>query len=235
MKIAVCAPVWGRPALRDKFLDHMLMHQEYLAECGVDMSVAISGSEGQESMGPVVDRGFNYIEAPNKPLGAKFNAALFLAEMSHAPDYFCFTGSDTFVDPSVWKQVLAMIEDGERYIGVTDAYLINWSGKGNPHGAAYWPGYWLSNPQRSGEPIGPMRFIHRSLMPEDMQLYDQRISSSLDASASRKLPKCTTFESKPHRLVSCKEELSITPMSEFPAVHLTPVQDTLFNDLFEIE
>lgn len=235
MKIAICAPVWGRPELRDKFLDHMLRHQEYLAEVGADLSVAISGSEGQESMRPVVDRGFNYIEVPNKPLGAKFNAALFLAEMSHSPDYFCFTGSDTFAQANIWDKYIHLADQGHKYVGVTDAYLINWNGKGDPHGAVYWPGYYLSNPRRAGEPIGPMRLIHRSLMPDDMQLYDQSASSSLDASASRKLPKCTTFESRKYRLVSCKEELSITPIRKFPRAHLQGAQDNFFNDLFGIK
>jgi len=51
----------------------------------------------------------------------------------------------------------------------------------------------------------------------------------LDASASRRLPKATVISCRQDLLVSCKEELSITPITRFPDAE--PVDHTMFTPL----
>ena len=216
IKIAVFTPVWKRPEMRQAYLQHMAMHVREARTHGIDLSVSIAGSEGLETQREAEEFGFNYIEFPNQPLGAKFNMAMRLGIEKHNPDYVMPVGSDTFFLPSIWAVYADLITQGYKYIGTTDLFMWDW----DDDYAVYWGGY---VGRREGEPIGPLRAIKTSLLPEDGNLYGVTLSRNLDQSASNQLPPAKVFSSKKFLLTSCKVDENITEISRFNQDELTPV------------
>lgn len=205
-RIGIAVPVWGRPRMRYAFLKHMKEHEAHAAQRGIGLRTYVAGSEGKETRSEAENLGHYYVEVDNDPLGRKFNLAVQMA-LDDGVDYVLIMGSDTFFMPSLWDQYRDLINAGIKYVGIRDLYMWDW----NNDDARYWEGY---KGDRFGEPIGCGRLIHRSLIKGD--LYDNHRNKSLDASASRRLPKATVISCRQDLLVSCKEELSITPITSFP-------------------
>jgi len=217
--------------MTNAYLKHIRAHIPYAQAEGIDLSVAISGSEGVDSQFPSQKRGFAYIDVPNRPLGNKFNEAVRLALSFYNPDYIMIMGSDTFMSPSIWKVYAKYIAEGETYIGTTDLYMWDW----RDNRAVYWAGY---NGDRAMEPIGPGRVIHKSLIPWDGGIYDKDLNRNLDASFTRRMLtkgiKATTFKSKDHLLVSCKGDENITDISLFNQHELVDVDHTIFKEVMNL-
>lgn len=231
IKIAVCVPVWRRPKMREAFLNHMRRHVELSRDYGVALSVCVSGSEGTETQREATMRGFHYIEVPNEPLGAKFNAAIDLASLAVDPDAYMILGSDTFFLPTLWGAYFDLLNEGHPYIGVKDMYQWDW----RDNRAAYWHGY---IGKREGEAIGPGRLITRQKMEKPMLkyggIYQSDLNRSLDASATRRLGHPHLISGKEHLLVSCKGEESITPFSALPDEQLEYVDYKMLEGLLSI-
>lgn len=231
IKITVCVPVWKRKEMRIAFLDHMEAHIREARFFGVELSVSVSGSEGSETRSEAEERGFAYVEVPNDPLGFKFNAAIRNAEQCYKPDAFMILGSDTFFLPTLWGEYVRMIDKGHTYIGIKDLYLWDWQ----DNHAAYWPGY---IGRRAGESIGPGRVILRERMVEYLGrwggIYRDDINRSLDASATKRIGAADLIEGKSHLFVSCKAELSITPMASMPKDQLQYAEYTIFEELLAL-
>lgn len=202
--------------MRYAFLKHMADHKAHAAERGIELCTYVAGSEGDETRTEAENLGHKYIEIENRPLGRKFNAAVSMA-FQDLVDYVMIMGSDTFFMPTLWDQYADLIRIGEKYVGIRDLYMWDW----NNNDARYWEGY---SGERFGEPIGCGRLIHRTLIHGS--LYDDNRNVSLDASASRRLPQPTLISCYQDLLVSCKEELSITPITNFPGA--VQVDHTMF-------
>jgi hypothetical protein len=231
IKITIATPVWKRPAMTDAYLKHIHAHVKYAAKAGIALTVSISGSEGDTTRKKAVKYGFLYTEIANEPLGAKFNEAVIAGCGYFQPDYIMIMGSDTFILPSIWKTYADLIALGERYIGITDLYMWDW----RDNRAVYWGGY---QGDRFGEPIGPGRVIHKSLLPVDGRIYQDDLNRNLDASFTRKLLekgiKATTFSAKEYLLVSCKGDENITDISLFNQDELEKVDPSIFDEVMKL-
>ena len=230
-KVAICTPVWGRPKMRRDYLDHIYAHVKHAKEYGIELSVSISGSEGAETRVEAEYRDFLYTEIRNEPLGAKFNEAVINACGYFDPDYIMIMGSDTFMLPTIWGVYADLIAKGHKYIGITDLYMWDW----RDDRAVYWGGY---QGDREGEPIGPGRMIHKSLLPASGRMYQDDLSRNLDASFTRGLLKrnieATTFKCKDHLLVSCKGDENITDIGKFNQVELQDVSHHIFDEVMAL-
>jgi hypothetical protein len=224
-KVAIFTPVWKRPKMREAFMDHMVHHVNEAPKYGIDLSVNIAGSEGAETMNEATSRGFNYVECDNLPLGRKFNKAMLLAMLTHDPDYLMVVGSDTFMLPTIWGKYKEGIALGCKYMGVKDLFMWDW----RDNTAVYWGGY---TGRRAGEPIGPGRLMHKSIIPEDGRLYNELKSRNLDSSATARLPRAVTFEARDYLLTSCKGDENITEVSAFNQDELEAVDHKILKEAF---
>lgn len=211
--IVAVAPFWKRDTTAALFMAHMAAHKAEAAKVGVGLTVVVVGSEGEDSA--ALAGRHHYVESPNLPLGAKFNAG-FLRARDLDPDYVMVLGSDTFFRPSVWKMArVSYMESNPDMLGYLDLYMYDL----NTREAVYWAGY---KGVREGEPIGPLRMLsHRLLEHLEWAPYDPTLSRNLDASMTKKLEGTpfTTFGivgGDDAMIVSLKESGSVTKIDMFP-------------------
>lgn len=144
MKLAVLTAIWKRPALTELML----------RETGplFDLCLAV-GSEGAKSRDCAESAGFEYIEAPNKPLSDKWSTGM--QALRGRADAVLSLGSDDFVSPEV---VLAAREAMKTapFFGFLDLYLVGYGPK-----AYYTSGY---KGRRAGESVGVARTLSAELL-----------------------------------------------------------------------
>ena len=90
MKICIITAVWKRPEVFKIFAESIKLLKG-------DIVVCVVGSEGDKSRKMVESYGFQYTEAPNKPLWVKWNQAAILASQTDA-DYYLLMGSDDIIN-----------------------------------------------------------------------------------------------------------------------------------------
>ena len=201
MKVAAVCPIWKRPELTRFCLSQWATWDAP----GIDFRFVIVGSEGYESMSLTHDtlgaRSY-YVEHPNKPLGAKFNAGIKAAE-DMRPDYVMVMGSDMVVRDSIFADL--PLRFGHPFVGVYDMHIYD-----VPTGTAYyWPGY---AGRREGEVIGPCRFYSSRLLDSfSWSPYPASQNRDLDGGADAKLPKPRGIWSHDHALLNIKTPDNITP------------------------
>ena len=204
INITIVTPVWQRPLLTAIYLRHLTRLVQSARGYGFNLGAVIVGSERGASYGLVQKlTSFNYVEHPNKPLGAKFNKGVEKA-LERGADYVLIMGSDQFVRPSIFKEYAAAIEAGHEYVGVHDTYI--WDPDGGV--AIYWPGY---TDYREGRVIGPGRLISRKVL-ESLEggLYnDEGGIRALDHSADEVLPEPLVITGRPHLFTSIKTANSL--------------------------
>lgn len=174
LTIGVLTCIWKRHALAGAMLAHTARAAP--ADCPL---VAV-GSEGDASSILVAAAEcWDYVEAPNDPRPAKWNAGL--REMrDFAPDIVVILGSDDFVSPGYFDAIRTLAASGFDYGGLLDCYV--W--RAADEEAVRWPGY-PPESHRHGETIGSGRWftrrvldaLHWKLWPEDGR------SVGLDASS----------------------------------------------------
>lgn len=220
--LIMVTPFWKRPILTWRYLNHMQRWKEHSRGL-CKFTVVMVGSEKARSRSLVEGTGFWYIEHPNDPLGAKFNAGVKKA-LSIGADYILIMGSDQFADVSMLDHFTELMEQNVPYAGVLDTYVLDDA----TNRALYWKGY---TDYRKGRPIGPGRLIRSDIAAEwDGEIYDRGLNRNLDGSADARLPEPVVFSGKPYRFVSVKTGESITPAERYrgPAVKVS-----LFEDFFE--
>jgi len=168
MKITIVTPVWKRPAVSIPVIASWPRNEIW--------NTVIVGSEGAASR--ELYEGFgSYIEYPNKPLGAKFNAGILHA-LAEGADYVLIMGSDTLATGDAWGRWQSLAVRGVAYAGVRDAWIVN------AVEARLWPGY---TNHRAGQPIGPGRLLSAATLRASA-LYHPDLSFNLDASLDATLP-----------------------------------------------
>lgn len=185
---------------------HARAHVTEAAAAGIDLKVVVAGSERRKSE-VLVDPGgpIYYLDHPNRPLGAKFNAALHGAR-DLQPEYVCVCGSDCFFRPSLWEEAAQMMSNGVQYFGPEDLYMFDVE----TDRGVYWPGY------GTGRIIGSGRFIHRSILDGvAWSPYNPDKQKTLDISADEVFPRPVAYSAKPHLFTSVKTVESLNPISAF--------------------
>lgn len=179
MRIVIVTAMWRRPHLTSIMLDSAAMQKARLAG-EIELDVAVAGSEGVWSRYLAESHGAYYVEVENKPLGAKWQAALGLARQFR-PDAVLVLGSDNVCNDALlrfWAERLAL---GDEYIGLFDAYQWNPSVGTLVH----WDGY---EGLRAGEPIGSSRCFSRGLLDRlGWHLWEPGYNRGLDWSATKRL------------------------------------------------
>lgn len=174
LRIGVLTCLWRRHALSNLVLGHYARMARQLAPT-IQLELFAAGSEGRASRELAERHGVHYVEHPNQPLGAKWNAGLRFMRGAGL-DAVLIVGSDDLIDLPVVERYAKELRAGARFIGLEDMYFMH-----QPTARLlYWPGY---QGPRAGETIGLARCIHREYLDAvDWHLWRAQLSRGLDRS-----------------------------------------------------
>lgn len=121
--------------------------------------------------------GLHFIEYPNRPLGAKFNAGCYAA-IQLGCTHMMIQGSDDIIDEAAYNAM--MLQDAD-VVGWTDIYFYDLKSEQ----LKYWPGY---DGQREGDTIGCGRMVTVELIERlGGKLYEDNRNKGLDGSMTRRI------------------------------------------------
>jgi acetyltransferase-like isoleucine patch superfamily enzyme len=183
-KILIATPMWKRHHIFEFWAERM-------KPFGCDILVV--GSEGEVSKNLVEKYGFIYLERPNTPLGAKFNARAEYFLDNDQYTHLVLVGSDDIICPKAFRLIENHIS---RYdiISWMDCYYYEWkTGK-----IAYMPGF---KGERAGEPMAPGRCISRRVVEHmGSQMWSSQLKRYPDGNLWKKLRR---YANQIH--LSCRE------------------------------
>ena len=182
MKIVVVTALWKRPNLTRLVFKRYAAVKRDLAGV-VDIEFVAVGSERASSSSLAAREGWGYVEAPNRPLGAKWNAAR-PAVRAHDPDGMVVVGSDDWLSTPAFRFYVEGLRAGVPLMGFRDIYFLYWqTGR-----TLYFGGY--QHPSRVGESLGLGRCLSReSLEALRWQPWWNSLNRGLDYSMMRSLRK----------------------------------------------
>lgn len=175
MKIAVCTAVWRRPRVTRFFYEWTRHVAHWWAPHEVQV-IAAGSESGHVHLAR--EYGVTYCDAPNEPLGAKFNATLSAAR---GADLVLIMGSDDVFDERIASAYQPYMSP-TAYVGLQDFWFYELRHRQ----LGYWPGY--SRQARWLEPAGSGRLMGRDLLDLlEWQLWDPSAHRGMDHSAFRRL------------------------------------------------
>lgn len=199
MKIGILTCMWHRPEVFRIFATGINR-----LKAKFDIVTISVGSEWSESQKLCKEYGINYLEWPNKPLGAKFNAGMWCMK-GFKPDFVTIMGSDDLLSTETFEKIWDYCSQGCEKVGFLDLYFYDLlEGK-----LVYWPGYGYKGTKadsaRKGEAIGLGRTISSELLNRmKWQPWKGDANSGLDWWMTQKLralkARPTTFKLKENNL-----------------------------------
>lgn len=121
MRIALCSAVWGRLPLTKVWWSAVDRIQAQFDDAEHAAEVFVGGSEWSHRDLCRLWEG-NWIQTPNNPLGAKWNAVVTRA-LDFRPDYIFILGSDDFFSPALIDQYIEVINRRVRFAGLSSIYF----------------------------------------------------------------------------------------------------------------
>ena len=189
--VGVVTAMWKRHELTDIVFGNLACLRDELRDV-IDLRLAVAGSEGEASEALALRHGFAYVEEPNQPLGAKWNAALQVLRQEPV-EGVCIVGSDDLLNAAYFRMVADALSKGEKLFGIDSFYVLDRaSGR-----MLQWLGY---PPPRDEEAIGLGRFIHREYIDAlNWELWAESLNGSLDYSMCKKIMTLATLVNKDAR------------------------------------
>lgn len=130
------------------------------------------------------DLGVEWVEHPNSPLGAKWNAG-FYACKRHNPDAVLYAGSSDWVLPIYISNAVRLIE--EQGFEIVGSYGCRFVDVAKTIRSALWKGY---DPLVRNETIGIGRVLSKSLLDRiDWHPFNGSLDNSLDRSMTDRVAK----------------------------------------------
>jgi hypothetical protein len=154
--ITICSAVWGRLPLTGVWYAGLArVRKRFIANGIVSRLVVVASDSYHAQLFGAVGRlmkADTLVVGPNKPLGAKWNAAIVTARQEWT-DYIMILGSDDFLSDAIVDQMSAKMIEGHRHIGLHGLYFAD-----HESGSAL---RWFGGDR----PAGPGRIIASDLMP----------------------------------------------------------------------
>lgn len=149
MKVAIMAPVWGRPEIFTLFC-------EGIKQLKGNIICVIAGSPGDRCKGIADKYGFDYITVPNQPLCQKVNAGALRCKV-HNPDQVLMLGSDDIINQSLFDNYVNSAAD---YQYLLDCYFYDTT----TSLGLFWAGY--NKTHNKGDACGAGRVLSAKLMDQ---------------------------------------------------------------------
>jgi len=184
--LTVITALWKRPALARLV---MRRYRNIAHELGgrVRLSFMAVGSEGAKSRKLAESCGWDYVEAPNAPLGKKWNTGMLAVKAKHDPDGAVIVGSDDWLNAACFEHYAASLAEGNLFIGFQDIYFLYWK----KMKTLYFGGY--THPQRVGEALGLGRCLSHELLERfKWQPWWNSLNRGLDLSMTKGMRKLLT-------------------------------------------
>lgn len=180
LKIIAVIPVFGRRELVKHTIERFLKKNGcYKVICAGHLL---------EDQRVCEDSGAQWVQFPNKPLGAKWNEG-FKAAGKHSPDGCLFVGSGNWLSENWFSVMTPYLKDYD-LVGTPGCHLLH---IGNDFKLCYWPGY--AGP-RKAESIGIGRIISRRVLERlHWEPFDKNLDSGMDGSMTRR---CLGVQGKIH-------------------------------------
>lgn len=130
-----------------------------------------------------LNEGAEWVQHPNKPLGAKWNAG-FIAAKKYQPDGVVFVGSSDWLSDD-YLELASKDLDQFDIIGKLGCHFLDKSNSGQ-YRAVFWPGY--GSGVRLDEPIGIGRILSARILDRiGWKPFDAQLDASLDWSMWNKV------------------------------------------------
>lgn len=189
LRLGVLTALWKRPTIAAKVLEHFAK-----MDITSDLILLAVGSEGEKSESLSTKYGWNYVEAPNVPLGNKWNVGME-AIGKLGVEAVLIVGSDDLIEYQLVRLLADKTFGGEGYVGLQDIYFTD-SVSGQ---TGYFPGH---GERRGYDPIGAGRiFSQRALEQCKWRPWPDRLMNGLDSGCHKRM---TALGITPSTL-SCKE------------------------------
>ncbi len=192
VRFGVLTAVWQRHALTDQVLRRYSVIKEQVRDV-VELVPLAVGSEGALSREIVEGAGWLYVEHPNKPLGAKWNAGL-AALQKVGVDAVLIVGSDDIVNKEIFTLYADQHAAGKKFQALRDMYFLDL----RTMRMCFWGGY---SGIRAGDPIGMGRLIHSDYLDAvGWHLWDDALNAGLDKSMNDHLDPLVERRGAPQEL-----------------------------------
>lgn len=236
MNLTIITAVWQRPEVFEMFAAGVKVLQDHFKGV-MNISVCISGSEGEESKEMVENHDYYYTEYPNKYLGQKMNRASLLSRKQEnqddPEDYYLLLGSDDIMGPDIMEYYLTEMEKGTDYVYVTDYYFFDTATKR----ALYWAGY--NKSANRGHGCGAGRMISRKVMDSlnFQPWFDDKLHGLLDTAFDYKIRGITMSRREFNlKALGCfgldiKSSINMTPFKKWDNTQFVDAKKMLFDNL----
>lgn len=236
MKIALCSAVWGRVPLTRVWWRGIERVVKTFREAGIEAQAFVSGSESAhgrlhlkyEESGVAAP----WVEAPNRPLGHKWNLTA-QAALAWDADYLFILGSDDFFDDRMVREYARLAQSGMDYAAMRTIYMFEpSSGRAilfdnakrlkpspvdGPHDGKVQIVYLgASKADPAKVTMGAGRLIHRKFFEGHSEFWEPQKSRALDASMQKllQLPEAHIISSDIGIAVDVKTEENIWPLDD---------------------
>lgn len=175
LRLAIATCLWRRHPLAISTLARWAA----IRTAGVEIEIVVAGSENDASRAIARDVGAHYVETPNKPLSAKWNAAFRLAR-EIKPDLVMLLGSDDWITAEAAGELArAGLRTG--YAGIAEMYMFDLrTGR-----ACHWEGY---RGRRFNDTLGAGRTLRADVLDQvGWQLFDRSLDRALDYEMTTRL------------------------------------------------
>jgi glycosyltransferase involved in cell wall biosynthesis len=170
--VGVVIPVWKRHARLPQVV--ACLRRQTLAP----VRIVLVGSGDPDFGRLAAELGCVYVDHPNEPLGAKWNAGFALVR---GLDYGMILGDDDLIGPDWIRSCVSLCDDETLMVGARDLYVLD----SESGGLGYFSGY---DPTQRRDPVGAGRLIPRAVLEAvDYAPCPPHLSRSLDAGSYHRL------------------------------------------------
>lgn len=180
-RILILTAVWQRHEITRAMYECLAYFAAHAKAFGWSIEHLVIGSDDDKHKQMADDFGATYLNAPNSPLGRKWQAGIKAAKMMDGWDYLMLLGSDDILSHQLLPAYTKAMTDELAMFGVPDMYALDsLSGKG-----VYFAGY---QPPQLVMAIGAGRMHSRqAIMAVRGNMYEPWIERGLDTSSRGRL------------------------------------------------
>lgn len=197
INIGLLTCIWKRPNLTNIVFQYYKKLKAELWPYGINLELVAVGSENNTSRSLANINNFDYIEAANSPLGAKWNKGLSVLQKKSI-DAVVIVGSDDLLNKEIFLLYKESLLSGALYVGFTQLYFYDLKNDK----MLFWKGY---KDGRKLKTIGLGRCIDKSYVEMcNWKLWSDNIDCGLDKDMTERFSAEPYFNNNTNRHLRLK-------------------------------